>query len=177
MTWTHFINRTQGRPDNVSPATVSTAVGTHLDIAHLDTQGLLSVPTPKTDPAQNAFVQPIISQYGYVQNGVAVGGGLNGVGTTFDKDDFFRDGIQFGYNYTWLMSSATHTCRGYCGIRHGRAYAPLERLGLDRCRRAHEVPVTVGTPIFYQATFQQQTPRHGAASTRGGSARRPSNST
>jgi hypothetical protein len=160
MTWTHFINRTQGRPDNVSPATVSTALGTHLDIAHLDTQGLLNVPTPKSDPAQNAFVQPIISQYGYVQNGVAVGGGLNGVGTTFDKDDFFRDGIQFGYNYTWLMSSATHTLHG--GYQW---YVDTEEL----TRRTNgwgsitvpagntKFPVNVGTPIFYQAQFNQQT--------------------
>jgi len=163
MNWTHFINRTQGRPDNVSPATVSTAIGTHLDIAHLDTQGLINpVPTLTAgNAAQNAFVQPIINQYGYVQNGAAVGGGLNGVGTTFDKDDFFRDGIQFGYNYTWLMSSATHTLHaGY------QWYVDSE----DLTRRSNgwgsiTVPAGTrnfpnnasGTPIYYQAAFQEQT--------------------
>ncbi|HKW00352.1 MAG TPA: carboxypeptidase regulatory-like domain-containing protein [Vicinamibacterales bacterium] len=158
MTWTHFINRTQGRPDNVSPATVSTTPGALLDIARLDTQGLLTVPTLTAgNAAQNAFVQPIINQYGYVQNGVSVGGGTAGVATTFDKDDFFRDGIQFGYNYTWLMSSATHTLHaGY------QWYVDSE----DLTRRSNgwgslSVPAGTrnfnGTPIFYQAAFQQQT--------------------
>jgi hypothetical protein len=158
MTWTHFVNRTQGRPDHVSPASVSTALGTHLDIAQLDTQGLLTVPTLTAgNAAQNAFVQPIINQYGYVQNGVAVGGGTDGFATTFDKDDFFRDGIQFGYNYTWLMSSATHTLHaGY------QWYVDSE----DLTRSSNgwgsiSVPAGTrnfnGTPIFYQTAFQQQT--------------------
>ena len=158
MTWTHFVNRTQGRPDNVSPALISTAIGTHLDIARLDTQGLLTVPTLTAgNAAQNAFVQPIINRYGYVQNGVSVGGGTNGVGSLFDKDDFFRDGIQFGYNYTWLMSSATHTLHaGY------QWYVDSE----DLTRSSNgwgsiSVPAGTrnfnGTPIFYQAAFQQQT--------------------
>ena len=161
MTWTHFVNRTQGLPDNLSSATVSTALGTHLDIAHLDTQGLINpVPSPVAgNAAQNAFVQPIINQYGYVQNGVAVGGGLNGVATTVDKDDFFRDGIQFGYNYTWLKSSATHTLHaGY------QWYVDTEEL----TRRSNgwgsisvpggtsKFPLTTGTPIYYQAEFQLQ---------------------
>ncbi len=30
--WTHFVNRTQGRPDNVADVAISTAPGTHLDI-------------------------------------------------------------------------------------------------------------------------------------------------
>ena len=28
------------------------------------------------------------------------GGGTIGVGSQFDDDDFFRDGVQFGYNLT-----------------------------------------------------------------------------
>ena len=40
--YTHFTNRTQGRPDNVADVTISTAVGTRLDIGALDRQGNLA---------------------------------------------------------------------------------------------------------------------------------------
>ena len=116
------------------------------------------MPTPNAgNAAQNAFVQPIINQYGYVQNGVAAGGGINGVGSLFDKDDFFRDGIQFGYNYTWLMSSATHTLHaGY------QWYVDSEDLtrssnGWGSISVPGGATKFNGAPIFYQAAFQQQT--------------------
>ena len=43
-------NPTQGRPDNVADVDLSTAVGTRLDIANLDTQGLFTVPVPDQRP-------------------------------------------------------------------------------------------------------------------------------
>ena len=42
---------TQGRPDNIADVDISTAVGTRLDIASLDTQGRLTVPVPVSGPA------------------------------------------------------------------------------------------------------------------------------
>ncbi len=42
--YSHFENLTQGRPDNISSAMPSFAIGTQLDVANLDTQGLLTVP-------------------------------------------------------------------------------------------------------------------------------------
>ncbi len=55
--YTHFTNRTQGRPDNVADVSISTAVGTRLDIGALDRQGLLIVPVPisgNTAPSSTA---------------------------------------------------------------------------------------------------------------------------
>ena len=105
MTWTHFVNRTQGRPTTYPQRRPSTAIGAHLDIAHLDTQGLLTVPTLTAgNAAQNAFVRPIVDGSGYVQNSVSVGGGVDGVGATFRRRRLLPGRIQFGYNYTWLMS-------------------------------------------------------------------------
>ncbi|HUL74331.1 MAG TPA: carboxypeptidase-like regulatory domain-containing protein, partial [Vicinamibacterales bacterium] len=161
VTWTHFINRTQGRPDNVSPATISTAPGTHLDVAHLDQMGLVTVPTLTAgNAAQNAFVQPIINQYGYLVNGTPTGGGTVGVGSLFDKDDFFRDGIQFGYNHTLTTGSMVHTLHG--GYQW---YVDSE----DLTRRSNgwglisvpagtkTFPAAGGAPVYYQVAFQQQT--------------------
>src|SRR5205807_8460046 len=56
--FTDFRNPGFGRPDNIAAVQVSTAVGTHLDIANLDKLGLLTVPTAlPTNAAQSAFVQ------------------------------------------------------------------------------------------------------------------------
>ena len=59
------------------------------------------------DPVYNAFVQPLIDRYGYVENGVHVGGGTAGYGGQFDDDDFYRDGLQVAYNLT-LGTSVIH---------------------------------------------------------------------
>jgi hypothetical protein len=97
--YTHFANKGNGRPDFVADVVPSTAVGTRLDIANLDKQGRLVVPTPVTGaPAYNQFIQPLIDRYGYVQNGVHVGGGRAGYGLQFNDQDFFRDAVQLGYN-------------------------------------------------------------------------------
>ena len=154
--YTDFANRTHGRPDNLADVTVSTAPGTVLDIANLDRVGRLTVPVPVAGlPAYNAFVQPLIDRYGYIQDGQHVGGGFNGVYHQFDSDDFFRNAGQVGYNLT-LGSTVRHTLHaGY------QRYVDAE----DLTRRSNGWGmITVqggrtafrGTPIFYTAAFQQQ---------------------
>ncbi len=85
-----------------------------------------------------------------------VGGGTVGYGTTFDKDDFFRDSGQIAYNLT-LGSVVRHDLHfGYqryvdsedltrSSNGWGLLTVPGGRLSFD------------GTPIYYEATFQQQT--------------------
>jgi hypothetical protein len=154
--YTDFANRTHGRPDNLADVTVSTVPGTVLDIANLDRVGRLTVPVPVAgQPAYNAFVQPLIDRYGYVQDGQHVGGGFNGVYHQFDNDDFFRKAGQVGYNLT-IGTSVRHTLHaGY------QRYVDAE----DLTRRSNGWGmITVqggrqsfrGTPIFYTAAFQQQ---------------------
>jgi carboxypeptidase family protein len=155
--YTHFTNQTQGRPDHVSNASVSTAVGARLDVASLDTQGLVTVPVPISgQTSYNAFVQPIIDRYGFTQNGVKVGGGTVGYSSLFDNDDFFRDAGQIGYNLT-LGGTVVHDLHvGY------QLYTDSE--DLTRSSNGWGL-ITVpggrlnfrGTPIYYQAAFQQQT--------------------
>ncbi len=155
--WTHFANKTQSRPDNEASVSPSTVIGTRLDVSSLDTQGLFTVPLGIAgQDAYNAFIQPLIDRYGYTLDGTKRGGGLVGYGSLFDKDDFFRDSVQVGYNITFAAG----------GMRHNL------HSGYQRYKDAEELlrssngwgSITVpggrtsfqGTPIFYLAAFQQQ---------------------
>jgi hypothetical protein len=153
---THFAIESLGLPDFVSSATPTNAIGTRLDIANLDTQGLLSVPAPiANQTAYNAFIQPLIDRYGYVQNGARVGGGTVGFGTQFNDQDFFRNAGQIAYNLT-LDGRISHDI--HVGYQH---YVDSERLVRSSNGWGS---ITVpggrlnfsGTPIFYTARFQQQ---------------------
>ena len=155
--YTHFVHETLGRPDIIADANISTAAGTRLDIASLDRVGRLTVPLPITgQDAFNQFIQPLIDRYGYTDAGGArIGGGLVGVGSQFDRNDFFRDSGQIGYNIT-LGARITHDVHvGY------QRYVDAE--DLERSSNGWG-SITVpggrlsfqGTPIFYTAAFQQQ---------------------
>jgi hypothetical protein len=160
--YTHFSNLTQGRPDNVADVAVSADIGTRLDINRLDELGQLTVPTPVAGQAAfNAFIQPLIDRYGYIDpaDGLRKGGGIVGFGTQFDNDDFFRRAGQVGYNLT-LGSTVTHELHvGY------QRYVDSE--DLDRSSngwgaitvpggRLAAIPGT-GQSAFYTAAYSQQT--------------------
>ncbi len=155
--YNHFANETQGRPDNIANVTVNTTPGTRIDTSSLDTLGLFSVPAPIAgQTAYNAFIQPLIDRYGYVENGVHVGGGTVGYGSQFDDDDFFRDAGQVAYNITF-GSTMTHELHvGY------QQYVDAEDLvrssnGWGLISTPGGRTNLNGTPIFYTARFQQQT--------------------
>ena len=154
--YTHFALETLGRPDYVSSAVINPAIGTRLDLANLDTQGLFSVPAPITgNTAYNAFIQPVIDRYGYVQNGAHVGGGTVGYGTQFNDQDFYRDAGQIGYNLHFGGTIVHDLHLGY------QQYVDSE----DLLRSSNGWgSITVpggrtsinGTPIFYTARYQAQ---------------------
>ena len=107
--------------------------------------------------AYNAFVQPLIDRYGYVENGVRVGGGTVGYGSQFDDDDFFRDAGQIAYNIT---------LGGAICARSPRSAISSTSTAEDLIRSSNGWGlITVpggrtnfnGTPIFYTARIQQQT--------------------
>jgi hypothetical protein len=154
--YTNFTNETEGRPDFIANATINTTPGTQLDVNNLDQIGRLRVPTPVAGATEfNAFIQPLIDRYGYIENGVRVGGGRVGYGVQFDDNDFFRDSGQVGYNIT-LGSTVRHDLHvGY------QFYIDAE----DLTRRSNgwgdlTVPggrLAAQPGAFYIATFQQQT--------------------
>ena len=156
--YTHFENPNRGRPDFVSDAVPNLTPGTRLDIANLDKLGLFSVPRIGSNAAANAFFQPIINQYGYVDptTGVRTGGGLVGFGSTFDNDNFFRDAGQVAYTTTLTSGQARHNLHvGY------QQYVDSEDLirssnGWGSINAPGGTVSFQGTPIFYQAVFQSQ---------------------
>jgi hypothetical protein len=158
--YTHFANQTLGRPDSVSSAQIDITPGTLLDVANLDRQGFLVVPSPVSgaDP-YNAFIQPIIDRYGYVQNGVGVGGGRAGFASQFNDQDFFRDELRLGYNVT-LGGALVHDLHvGYQYfadseelVRSSNGWGEISVPG----GRLAPIPGT-GQSAFYTARFQRQT--------------------
>ena len=155
--YTHFANETLGLPDFISSAVPTPTPGARLDIAALDNQGRLTVPVLiANQPAFNAFAQPYIDRYGYVQDGVRVGGGTTGYGLEFNDQDFFRDSGQVGYNVTFGSNIRHDLHVGY------QRYTDSE----DLVRSSNGWgSITVqggrvsfqGTPVFFTARYQQQT--------------------
>jgi hypothetical protein len=164
----HYGLDAEGRPDNAVTTPASIAIGSQLDIAHLDQLGLLTVPKVGSNAAVNAFIQPIVNQYGFLctpqlvaagscsNPGDILGGGTVGFNTTFDQDNFFRTSGEIAYNQTvsaWGMRHNLHAgfqryidsedlTRSSNGL--GLITVPAGTINLN------------GTPIFYQAAFQQQ---------------------
>ena len=160
--FTDYVLETLGTPDFPLDVRISTAAGTRLDIANLDRQGLLVVPTPGTNAAANTFFAPFIDRYGYIgSTGARTGGGRVGSASQFDDNDFLRESGQIGYNLS-LGTAISHDIHlgyqrytdaedllrssngfGVINIRGGGTNCPASACGSAR-------------PAFFQATFQQQ---------------------
>lgn len=156
--FTKFSNPGGSTPDFEANVTPNTAVGTRLDIANLDQIGRFSVPSPIAgQTAFNNFVQPLIDRYGFnTASGAKGGGGLVGYGLEFNNQDFYRDSGQIGYNLT-VGGNVKHD------LHFG---AQLYKDSEDLIRRSNgwgalaapggRISIN-GQPVFYQATFGQQT--------------------
>jgi hypothetical protein len=155
--YTHFANLTQGRPDHTADVNVSTTPGAQLDINDLETQGRFTVPVPVSGATDyNAFVQPIINRYGYVQNGVRTGGGTVGYGLQFDNDDFFRDAAQLGYNLT-LGTNVTHEIHvGYQWLKESEDLLRTSNGWGDISVPGGRLAPVQGQRAYYTARIQQQ---------------------
>ncbi len=93
-----FSNPGSGTPDNILDLQIGEGVA--LDVNNLDQQGHFIVPDYiDGEDAFNAFVDPLIQQYGYLDNGVRTGGGDVGVDDTFDANDFYSQSFQIGYDH------------------------------------------------------------------------------
>jgi hypothetical protein len=154
--WTHFGNPGSTRPDNESTVGISTNPGTQLPVSSLDTAGYLNVPaTQSGKDAYNAFVQPLINQYGYSSNGVMTGGGYDGYYYQYDHDDFYRTAWQVAYN---LSLGSTFRQDIHVGYQWSSDSEDLLRSsnGWGTITVPGGLSSYLGTPIYYQAAFQQQ---------------------
>ncbi|HEX8169420.1 MAG TPA: carboxypeptidase regulatory-like domain-containing protein [Thermoanaerobaculia bacterium] len=174
--FTDFANETLGLPDVLATGTISTTLGTQLDLNALDTLGHFDVPCPTgiapgtpCDPSlapNNAFntvVNPLINRYGYVgANGHRIGGGAVGTASLFNDEDFYRKSGQIGYDLT-LGTAMTHDL--HFGYQQSEDTEDLLRSsngwGLIRAEGGGTVNCPSGTacagkPYFFSARFQQQ---------------------
>ena len=110
--YTDYTNENSSGPDNVFdfPITVGPG-GTSLDINNLDQLGSFAVPSLSScggDPACLEIAIAIINRYGYLDNGVATGGGFVGGGSTINIQDFFRESFQLGYDRSFGKGNVSH---------------------------------------------------------------------
>jgi len=153
--YTDFANKSKGRPDLLLSAQPS--IGGSLDLSNLDREGHFQVPSLRDDDdAWNAWAQPLIDRYGYMEDGALQGGGLVGAATTFNQQDFFRESFEIGYDLSLDFANVAHELHfGYHReeinehlIRSSNGWGFIDSVG--------GVELTSdGTPIYYQASFNQ----------------------
>lgn len=152
---TDFSLDTASRPDTLFNFPIS--IGDSLNVSALDQQGLFLVPTLREgEDDYNAFAQPLIDRYGFIENGVSTGGGIVGGASTINDQDFARRSFEFGYDITFEGASLTHDVHiGY----------HQEKIEEDLARTSNGWGVisaiggrsdaSNGEPIFYEARFEQ----------------------
>ena len=165
--------------DFIAETNVAFTAGTQLDLANLGTIGRLVVPTPTVgNTAQNAFVAPYVTRYGYrcpdnpqaqglsCVAGQQTGGGTVGFGQfARDDDSFFRKGGQIGYNFTFGGRNVTNDLH----VGYQRYTDSEDRFQLSNGWGLITVPAGVGTagtcpasacgtatPAFFVAQVSQQ---------------------
>ncbi|HVS12462.1 MAG TPA: carboxypeptidase regulatory-like domain-containing protein [Thermoanaerobaculia bacterium] len=154
---TDYADENASRPDTLFGFDLRDDGSVGLDVNALDTQGLFQVPVPIAgQDAFNAFIQPLIGRYGFVENGVPTGGGLVGGGSTINEQDFFRESYEVSWDYL-LGDRVTHDL--HFGYQRSKDEEDLAR----KSNGWGFITVTGGrfntadgVPYFYEARFQQQ---------------------
>jgi len=100
--YSDFENKTFSGPDTLFGFSPAGDGSLPLNIGALDTQGYLEVPSPIAgQEAYNQFIAPFLQRYGYLDNGARVGGGYVGGAPSINRQNFFRESYQAGYD--WLL--------------------------------------------------------------------------
>lgn len=160
---TDFANETASLPDNLFGFGVYLDGSSDLNIGALDTMGQLTVPVPLSgQTAFNAFIDPYIQRYGYVDgNGAKVGGGRVGGYSEINNQDFFRRSYQGGYDFSFGDTIQHELHLGYQWFRDseelnrfsngwGLLTVPGGRINCPANSTC------AGQPIYFQAQVQQQ---------------------
>lgn len=141
----------------------SAALGTSLDVQNLDQLGYFNVPAFIAGRDEyNAFVAPLIDRYGFMRDGVRVGGGAVGGGSQINDQDFYRESFQVGYDWS-LGSNITHDI--HVGFQQYTDEEDLARASngwgvisaLGGTANCPSDTQCAGNPAYYIATFQRST--------------------
>ncbi len=148
-----FATKGSSAPDNVFPFDIAIDGSVMLDVNALGTQGLFSVPQPiEGEDEYNAFIAPLIGQYGFMQDGQMTGGGLVGGASTFNDQDFYNNTFQASYDH-FIGNHELHI-----GYQYYLGEEDLSRTSngwglISVVGGRDETPD--GEPIYYRARFQQ----------------------
>ena len=156
--FTDYSNENTSRPDTLFNLGINASGpgGTVLDVNNLDQQGSFAVPTASrcgADPVCLAGVAALIDRYGYLEGGVATGGGFAGGAFEINDADFFRESYQIGYDR--VLGEGKHELHfGY------QAFEDTEELnrtsnGWGSISYIGGVPSDGPAGTFYQALPQQ----------------------
>jgi len=151
--YSSFENKTSAAPD--IPLDFSIGLGVSLDVDNLGQMGQLYVPTfVDGEDEYNAFIAPIINEYGYLEDGVPTGGGTVGPYYYYDNDDFYNTSFQLGYDH-YLSNHELHVGYKYeLGeeelVRYSNGWG---RVYVRGGREAYDMDD--GTPVFYEARVYQ----------------------
>ncbi|WP_371398172.1 carboxypeptidase regulatory-like domain-containing protein [Fretibacter rubidus] len=150
--YTNFKNDTAGRPDTLFDVDVS--FGAPLPVNSLDSIGSFTVPLLRDGEADyNAFVQPIIDQFG----NVAGGGGRIGGSDLINEQDFARESIELTYGRTFNLGDTTHDI--HIGFQRQEISEDLARTSNGFGRISVPGGRTFAddgvTPVFYEARVFQ----------------------
>ena len=160
--YTYFQNDTASQPDTLF--NFPTAIGDSLNISQLDQQGYFNVPTYRDgEDAYNAFVMPLINQYGYNENGVQEGGGAVGGAPTINEQNFSREAIEFGWDYSIMTQNVTHDL--HMGVMKEEIEEELIRSSNgwgSISVPGGRVTNAAGVPVFYEARLSQMSIMGGA---------------
>jgi len=157
--YTDYKLKTASLPNVILNVAPSTAPGTKLDINNLDQFGLVAVPSIIAgQTAYNAFIQPLINRYGFTRDGVILGGGEAGAGSTINDQDFFRKSAQAAYDFTIGSRFAHDLHVGYMWSEDAEDLARVSNgLGVISVPggRTNCTAAACGSvqPIFYQIQF------------------------
>jgi hypothetical protein len=87
------------RPDLLLDFPIAIDGSVRLDVDNLDLQGAFAVPTPlEGEDEYNAFIAPLIERYGFLQDGVRMGGGWVGADHILYDRFFSNESFQAGYD-------------------------------------------------------------------------------
>lgn len=167
---------TSSLPTLLLDVTPSTALGTQLDLNNLDRMGRFVVPCPTQRPsasspcilsvaqpnAFNTFIAPFIGRYGFLRDGERAGGGAVGGASQINDQDFFRQSLQAGYDFTFGQTVTHDIHVGYQWFndredlaRSSNAWGSITVPGGTINCPANTA--CAGQPVFFRAEFQRST--------------------
>ncbi|PHZ84681.1 carboxypeptidase regulatory-like domain-containing protein [Paremcibacter congregatus] len=167
--FTNFELKSTGRPDTLFDFPRS--LDGKLDVSALDKQGLFLVPKLRDLPNQtdvnhpdnnaanafNAFATPLVNKYGYLDNGVAAGGGVVGGGSTINDQDFSRISFEVAYDRSFYAGDTTHDV--HIGYQYQEIEEDLARnsngWGIITAHGGETFAEDGVTPVYYVARLNQ----------------------